>query len=115
MQVMVILTVIAISPRRGQLAARVAVRVPRWESSAGWLRHVVRLRWSDAHRTDPADRRDTTRSAALPVPVPAPARAGSARVRDARRRDGVVGFVLGLLVVTLALTAAVAFAAQPVR
>ena len=115
MQVIVALLLVAfaVSTRRAQLTARVAARVARWESSAGWSRRIPRLRSSDAHRTDPADRRDTARSAALRLSVPA--RAGSARVRNARRCDGVAGFVLGLLLVTLVLTAAVAFAAQPVK
>lgn len=37
------------------------------------------------------------------------------RASKARRRDGVAGFLVGLLLVTLALAAAVALAAQSVQ
>ena len=43
------------------------------------------------------------------------ARASRAPSVQARRRDGVAGFLLGLLLVTLALAAAVALAAQSVQ
>lgn len=110
---LVVLSLFTLRSRLSAGAASVLVARPeRWEA---WLEHVRRLRSSSLfRRADPGHRRHTV-GAADAHPAPVAARARRARVLDARRRDGVVGFVLGLTLVTVALAAAVAFAAHPVR
>ena len=84
------------------------LRGPAWPKE---VRRLVlsRFRWTILTR-----RRDSAAAADVrPGTLAAPVRL--ARIRKARFRDGVVGFVCGLVLVAMVLAAAVAFAAQPPR
>ncbi len=100
------LSLVALTPRRGADGAVLGSLVARW------LREVRRsrgLRWTVlTRRRESAATGDTS-----PAPVVAPVR--RIRVRKARFGDGVVGFVCGLILVTVVLAAALAFAAQSLR
>ena len=105
------LSLLALARPRRTGASMLDFAVGRW---AAWLEETRRLRLSDVRSTILTRRRVTAAAAdARPGPVAAPIR--PARVRKARFRDGVVGFVCGLVIVAIVLAAAVAFAAQPLR
>jgi hypothetical protein len=86
---------------------RRAPRPPRGAAADG----VRRVRRSIAGRRHPTYGGDRY-TAANGVPGSAPAAVRRSRPRDPRRQDGVVGFVIGLILVTIALSAAVALAAR---
>ena len=79
-----------------------------------WFKEVRRLVLSRFRWTILTRRRDSAAAADVrPGTLAAPVRL--TRIRKARFRDGVVGFVCGLVLVAMVLAAAVAFAAQPPR
>lgn len=78
-----------------------------------WLEELQRLRLSAVRRPMVASRRPS-HAAGNSGPAPAAGPVRRARIRKPHLGDGVVGFVCGLILVTVVLAAAVAFAAQPV-
>ena len=105
------LSLLALTRPRRTRASVLGFVMPRW---AAWLKDAQRLGVSEVRWTILRPRPDSAAAAdARPGPLAAPVRL--ARIRKARFRDGVTGFVCGLIVVAIVLAAAVAFAAQPLR
>ena len=103
--------VLLLSAHRGRPLTRHGSSLTRDRRAVGRSRHG-RSEFPDVDLGDSSVDRHSAETAGGPGQTPVRVRV--APRHDARRREGVTGFVVGLLLVTLALAGAVALAAQPI-